>query len=347
MRHKIIDLWMFLLLPIITACTSDNGATGMREVTLDIPVAIYSASNTMTSRAADQGDPGNDVTFKAPLYLYVYAFVSENNGNDYEVLTQTFTFTKDELSTAWTKRNENTKEEQWYKSVRVTFRLSRTFHNDIGKSRVFAIASRDDLSGVLPATTDVADYTSMSQIEAMTANLSSFTSDKLKDIYSTPTNDHSTPVASTDNGIIVGNDETLTCSTVKLYHVASKVDFTWEIPASLRKTVELEKIECTDLPTTCKIFEPTNNPTGTGTSLVIAPESLKSSSPANYINDGNKWLGRAYAFMLQPPSPGTINYTVTFGGKALRQNTNGSITPSSDAYSNIYTGWYRVIADVQ
>ncbi len=346
MKHTLLRILPLLALLLCAACSSDDadGGKGGQELTLDIPIDIYSANSHVSTRV-DQGDPGNDVVFKAPLYLYVYAYISENDGNSYELLTQTFTFTEDEASSAWTKQNENTVNECWRKNVRVTFQLSTTFHNELGKSRVYAIASRTDLSGVLPDVTGTSStYTTMAALEAMTANFSSFTSDQLKDIYSTPANDRSNPVTSSDNGIIMKTGDALTCSTVKLYHVAAKVDFTWEVPASLRNTVSIASIQCTDLPTTCKVFEPTSNPTGTATSTVLGATS---DNPAFEVNEGNKWIGRAYAFMLQPPSPGTVHYTVTYGGSASRPATTSSITPATDAYSNVYTGWYRVIADVK
>ncbi len=326
-----------LALVLCTACTSDD--EGGREMTLDIPVAIYSSSLHTAARADLQGDPGIKVDYKAPLYLYVFAFVAENNGSDYEVLTQKLTFTDTELASEWTLRDENTVNERWQKNVRVTFTISRAFHNELGKSRVFAIASRTDLGDLHTA---VSAYTSMSQIEEMTLDMTNFTSDQLKDIYSTPTNDHSTPVASTDNGIIMSNGTTLTCSTVKLYHVAAKVDFMWEVASSLQQSVELKTITCTSLPTTCKVFEPTTNPTGTASALVLG----SSDEAINKVNDGNKWLGRAYAFMLQPPG-GTVNYTVTYGGTGNKADTGSSTTPDATVFSDVFTGWYRVIAEVK
>lgn len=350
MKHKLSIIFPLLALLLLAACSSDNSddaEKGGREITLDIPIDIYSANTEMSTRAADQGDPGNDVVFNAPLYLYVYAYISEADGNSYELLTQTFTYTEEEASTAWTLQNKNTTEECWRKNVRVTFRLGTTFNNELGKSRVYAIASRTDLSSVLPTVTgNSSSYTTMTALEAMTMDCADFTSDQLRDIYSTPANDRSNPVKSTDNGIIVENNNILTCSTVKLYHVAAKMDFTWEIPSSLRSSVEIQQIECTDLPTTCKVFVPTDNTTGSGSTIVIGPSSTTTNA-ANFIDEGNKWIGRAYAFMLQPPSPGTVNYTVTFGGSGSRTYTTGSITPSTNTYSSIYTGWYRVIADVK
>ncbi len=328
---------LLALLPM--ACSTDDGTLETRVVTLEIPVDIYRANTSTATRAAEQGDPGNDVVFEAPLYLYVYAFVSETGGS--EVLTQTFTYTDDQTATEWERRDTDTKDERWHKNVRVTFRISSDFNKVLGKNRVYAIASRTDLSGVLPGS--MANYT-MERIEAIECDFSAFSSSQLKDIYSTPANDRSSPAASTDNGVIMSNNDVLTCSAVKLYHAAAKVDFTWEIPSSLRQTVELQKIECTGLPSKCKIFVPTGNTAGTSSSVVLG-EGMD--NPSFEVNEGNKWTGRAYAYMLQPPSPGTINYTVTYGGSGLRPQTNGAVTPATDTYSNIYTGWYRVIASVK
>ena len=339
---KILSPILSLLLVILTlsACSSDDGAD-VRNVTIDIPVDIYTASAEVSSRAADQGDPGNDATLKAPLYLYVYAYVSENNGSDYELLTKTETISEADLDASWTLQDADTKNERWHKNVRLTFQITREFNNDIGKSRVYAVASRTPLTG-LPA--DVSAYTTTDALEAITLDLSSLTSEQLKDIYSTPARDRSTPAVSTDNGVIVSNGKTLTCSTVKLYHVAAKMDFTWEIPSTLRKSTEIQQIACTGLPSTCKVFVPTDNPAGTATSVVIAPAAQ---NPANVLNEGNKWIGRACAYVLQPPSPATVNYTVAFGGSGSRANTSGSITPPTDTYNTTFTGWYRVVAEVK
>ena len=330
-----------LMTLLFAACSSDDDTTGKTVVTLSIPVDIYSSNQEVTSRAASQGDPGNDVVFDEPLYLYVYACVRESSG--YELLTTTVSPSGDASASTWTLENENAQDEHWHKNVNVTFTISSAF-SSAEESRVFAIASRTDLSGKLPT---YAANTVKSTVEAMELNLSDVSSGDLKDIYSTPLKD-------TNNGIIKSNTTgstssggttttMLTCSTVRLYHVAAKVDFTWEVPSTLQSTTEIASIQCTGLPTTCKIFEPTANPGGTGTCLV-----LDSSGAENQLDTGNKWLGRAYAFMLQPPSPGTINYTVSFGGsKPTTTQKSSSITPSTATYSNVFTGWYRVIATVE
>ena len=336
----------------LAACSSDptdhGGTSGAKTVTLDIPIDIYSSQEQTVSRAASQGDPGTTEDFKAPLYLYIYAYVKDGSTGGYELLKQTLTYKDDtEAASAWTLQDQGTTSERWHKSARVTFNLSADFVDELGSSRVYAIASRKDLSGLL--TDDVVkNFTSLKNINATTLDLSSFASGELKDIYSTPANDHSTPYQSSDNGLIVGADGTLTCSPVKLYHVAAKVDFTWEVATSLQQTTELASITCTGLPTTCKIFEPTNNPTSaTADCLVLGSAgdgAVGTPAPTTEVNTGNKWLGRAYAYVLQPSS-GAINYTVTYGGSAGKAATTATFTPAS--LNSTFTGWYRIIATVK
>lgn len=327
---------MLLALAVLAACSSDNDDTATREVTLDVPIEIYSGDLPSQSRAASQGDPGNDAELQAPLYLYVYAYVSENNGSSHELLSNTFDFTQiTDGSDGWTLVDSGTQNERWQKNLRVTFTISATFDTTDGRSRVYAIASRTPLADKLTNIT-ATNITSKDALEGVTVDMSSITSDQLKDIYSSPANDQ------TSNGSIIGNSKGITCSTVKLYHVAAKVDFTWEVAEDLQSTVELKKISCTGIPTTCAIFKPTENPTTAATSTVYVLSDDATNKPAVATTPGNKWIGRAYAYMLQPPSPGTINYTVEYGGKS---NTIGSITPG-DSYSNVFTGWYRVVANV-
>ena len=336
----------------LAACSSDpvdnGGASGMKTVTLDIPVCIYSSNTEMSSRAASQGDPGNDEEFKAPLYLYIYAYIAEGtDGKSHELLCQTFTSADDtEASNAWTLKDEGTANERWQKTERVTFTLSSTFYNNLGSSRVFAVASREDLSSLLPkdASTAANTFSEITKFQSYTLDFSKMTGDDLKDVYSTPYNDYSTPYASTDNGLIVGDDNTLTCSAVKLYHVAAKVDFTWQVPEMLQSTTELASITCTGVPTTCKVFVPTDNPTDNTTSCVVLGSKTDTTTPVNELTIGNKWLGRAYAYMLQPGT-GAVNYTVTYGGSANKQAASYTFTPSS--VNNVFTGWYRVVATVK
>ena len=332
----------------LVACSSDNDnmTNAARTVTLTIPVEIYSGHEEMTdTRAASQGDPGTTVDFKAPLYLYIYAYITEGDGSSHELLAQTFTYNTDtEASGAWTLKDAGTANERWQKNVRVTFTLSSSFYDELGKSRVFAVASRRDISSLLPndASAAATVFGTMDSFKSYTLDFSSIKGDELKDIYSTPYNDHTTPYASTDNGLIVGADNTLTCSNVKLYHVAAKVDFTWQVASELQNSTAVASITCAGVPTTCKVFEPTANPTTAITNCLVL--GAAADNPAFEVNAGNKWLGRAYAYMLQP-ADGSISYTVTYSGSAGKETTSKTFVPASP--NTVFTGWYRIVANVK
>ena len=357
-----------LALQLFAACSDDDTTQEMQTVTMTIPIEVYSSNNEVTSRAASQGDPGNDVVFEQPLYLYVYACVYEKDGSSssYELLTETIkpaSSGEDDSKTKWTLMGEDTENERWTKNVDVTFKITKEFDGtDNSKvSRVYAIASREDLGSdgknLLPTTYN--STTDKSTVEKMTLNLSGFTSAQLKDIYSTPLGDDNNGVitsttnsssSSSSSSGTTSSNVTLTCSTVRLYHVAAKVDFTWEVASTLQSTTELASITCTGLPTTCKVFEPTENPTTNTADVLLLGTSSSTPTPVNEVNAGNKWLGRAYAFMLQPPSTGTINYTVKFGpaGSTTKKgDVTGTITPDQTTYSKVFTGWYRIVATVE
>ena len=371
--------------------TSDNGSAA-QEVTLNIPVEIYTGMNEESSRAAQQGDPGNDAGFKSPKYLYLYAYITEGeSGASHELIVRKITFrndnetlaadsndgltTEEKASTAWTLKDEGTSSERWQKNVQVKFSLSKgtTFYNgDLGKSRVFAIASnKEDVKISEDAITTIKETTgTMSTLTGQTIDFKVFTPVDLRNIYSTPVNDQSSPAASSDNGLVVGADGTLTCSTVKLYHVAAKVDFTWEVAQDKRSTTQVASITCLNMPGKCKIFEPTANTSEASTNVntVVLGSKLTSSStadqnnvcwsdgnwtstaswnasiPAYEVNVGNQWIGRAYTYVLQP-SNGKIEYEVTYNGSAKKEKTSASFTPTT--LNKKFTGWYRIIADVK
>ena len=132
---------------------------------------------------------------------------------------------------------------------------------------------------------------------------------------------------------------TLSFGPVRLYHCAAKYDFTWEVAAALQGTTSLSSITLRNLPTTCRVFQPTQNPAGTATRTVIG-----NAEADNRLTPANQWIGRAYTYALQPPA-GTVDYTVTFAGSASRPQKEASFTPA--LLNDTYTGWYRIIANIE
>ncbi len=176
----------------------------------------------------------------------------------------------------------------------------------------------------------------------------SWTQAELAALYSTPLGDNSQDLQSVENGRFkkINDDEEdkLVLGEVRLYHCAAKYDFTWQVDSVLRSTVKMKSITVTNLPTTCKVFEPTNNPTGTNNILLAS--STAADNPADTIDIGSQWTGRAYCYGLQNPTvganTGAMTYTATFTG---HDNVNGSLTPATK--NPVFTGWYRVVAKVK
>ncbi len=139
-----------------------------------------------------------------------------------------------------------------------------------------------------------------------------------------------------DDGTAAGG-KGLVSGEVHLYHVAARVDFTWEVPAANQATQSVTSITVTGLPTQCCIFDPTHNPapTGEGGTAII------NTTP------GNKWIGRECVYVLQPnvdaPTEGKIQYTVD---KLTGTDPALTFTPTQ-ALDPLFTGWYRIIANVE
>ncbi len=172
--------------------------------------------------------------------------------------------------------------------------------------------------------------------------------DYLRDLYSTPLGDdgkaydHANGEIYYEPGISGSNTGAVTHAAVRLYHAAAKIDFKWEVASVLQPTTAINSITVKSLPTLCKIFKPTENPTTNTTVYTIG-----SGSDANIpIVAGNQWIGREYFYALQPAG-GAIDYTVTFkalNGSTARAGINTTFTPV--AVSDVFTGWYRILATV-
>ncbi len=182
----------------------------------------------------------------------------------------------------------------------------------------------------------------------ISAGGTAWTSDDYRHLYSSPANHTgvgSKDVRYGDIEVQDGTDgnKTLVSGEVHLYHAAAKVDFTWEVRSDLQATTKINAVTVTNLPTQCKIFDPTHNPT-----------TNSNGSIGFTTNIGNQWIGRQSVYVLQPSvaapddtpagKSGIINYTVT------KNNTVSAVKdfePTNTALSTLYTGWYRILAKVE
>ncbi len=227
---------------------------------------------------------------------------------------------------------------------------------------VFDCVLTDDqyhVKGIKEATYPAASLEAKVQGLEMNCSSTAWNKEAFRDLYSSPAKqDGRVDVLGIANGLILYNTQENPGSRelhgdVRLYHTAAKVDFKWEVPASLQDMIAVRKITTTGLPVRCKVFNPTSNPTDAPVKNYIIGSDTEANMQAAIncgvlqpINPGNKWMGREYFYALQPAG-GTITYTVDFesvDGITSKAPVNASFTPS--VVNDIFTGWYRINATV-
>lgn len=215
----------------------------------------------------------------------------------------------------------------------------------------------DNISAAVGAAID-------GRLQTISMNCVGWNSAELRDLYSTPVaHDGKHDDRNITNGLILYNDVDYAAESisvlhgdVRLYHVAAKYDFKWEVAMALQSTTAVERITVSGLPTECLLFSPaTNSASAPTNSYVIGGAAAEAAAPkinngvAQPINAGNKWIGREHFYALQTAS-GSVVYTVDFedvDGAApgvRRASVNQTFTPYDK--NDIFTGWYRINATV-
>lgn len=338
---------------LLAACSgSDDPAVQEPSVTLTVPIELV-VSNRQVAGTRTTGDPGLDDELSPPAHLYVFAWVYGADGN----YTVYYTHRDGLTSTDWTY-TLGTDSEDASARYRLNEKLvipsvvSVKQSNDGDQvGRIYAIATNKELTAeqlktiagsyasvvtATPGTDDIStgsfdtspDYT----LAQATIPLGDWTSDDLRDLYTTPYADPNKDNQGVGNGYIVYDSSSankILCGTVRLYHCAAKVDFTWEMDASLRASTSVNSIVISDLPTSCTLFAPTNNPDD-----IYKEETITT-------DVGSQWTGREYRYVLQP-SIGDITYSVYFNGD--REPTSKTFSPVT--IDRVFTGWYRVVAKI-
>ncbi len=333
----------------MTACNQREDewtAPSKDGLTLRVPITVMT-DQPLTDETR-VGDPGMDSRLDPPKNLYVFAWV-KNPADNSKYLTCVRERTN-MTDYDWERNEENPQKSRYRlrEDIGVEFKDMGEPAGFAGKvnsgdpiGRVCAVACNEELTKEQIETIEatLGDDDKMKKVEL---SLSAWSSNDLRDLYSNPLNDTEEDDRGAENGEILfktdGTNAEIVMGNVRLYHAAAKIDFTWEVEEAARPTVAVKKIEVNNLPTTCKIFNPTANP-ATATQSCIIGEGTNTENP---INPGNKWAGRAYFYALQPGA-GTINYTVDFDGG--KNTVSPSFTPST--LDKVFTGWYRIIAKVK
>jgi len=333
---------------LLASCSNDDLTQEKGQVVkVRVPITLVTGQPmTETTRAI--GDPGYDDKLPPTQHLYVWA-VYQKIGGSYAVAFRHFKLDDDNWTygvgdTGNNSENQNSK----YTTSELEIGLSDVNQgDDIGK--VYVLASNREVEfddSHWPSTNISGNYSqgyftqsivSKGALDNLTFTPTNWTSYDLRDLYSNPIGDDTKDANSLKNGVIKKSGNTITVGNVRLYHCAAKVDFKWEVAEALRSTTSVASITCTGLPTTLKVFAPTENPEGTGTSIVLGGDNA-----VNALTPENKYIGRAYAYVLQPANNDKkVSYTVTFNGK------DNTTTTTEAATNSIYTTWYRVVAEVK
>lgn len=368
------------------ACTNDAEQPAPQRVVLSLPIAVC---ETPTDDAAlrdgrSTGDPGVSPLLPAPTFLYIWIDMTDGSSQ------RRLCFTKED-NIAPSNWQEFTDVIHRWECRRLLELPEGIALKDGTTLQIYAIASQDDLStnitalntplGLTGELPQIVDYTAarLAALQSATFDLASWCdtdaathSRALGNLYSTPlalmgngNADATAAGITTDellkNGTytVVNNGGTMRLEEVhptRLYHCAAKADFKWEVPANLQPGVKVQSITLTGLPTQLRVFEPTHNPAlggdHTACSCPLLGASTTDPAPVNILTPGNQWLGREYAYVLQPPTTvstadGILSYDVTFTGRTpdSKNTLNGLSSPA--ATNPVFTTWYRVSADIQ
>lgn len=341
----VLTLLMGMIL--LMGCSSENVQPEDDHCTLRVPIEVAIENNPIV-QSRTMGDPGYNDELQPPKHLYIFAWI-QTGTNNYELL---YIHRKDIVASEWSylpgvSGEDNTARYQLNENLYLTFSsqvMNATEKTNMG--RIYAIASSrpftlqqletmlgDTYKNVLTSPVPLKTTTSPDMaLQAALVDLADWTGEDLRDLYSNPLGDPQTDLKNIANGRIVYTAASASkayVGDVRLYHCAAKIDFTWEVAPELRNTTSVRRITIKELPTICKLFEPTKNRVG------HKEQSIMTTPPT-------KWTGREYIYALQPQN-GSIKYDVDFDGRT--GITDKTFSPTSP--NPTFTGWYRVIATIK
>ena len=319
---------------LFVSCTKDDLApdTTGKGLTLIVPfttVGEQPMADDMVTRVPS--DPGSDDKLPSTENLYLWVCL-KTTSSTVAVFFRHYTVTDD----SWTESNGH-----YTMSLLASLPEIEETATDVSVGRIYAIAServltKVELNGIyngIAANDYESDVYLQRNISSATFNLldnavftpaTPWTSDDLRDLYSTSTTNEIHVTHLTDD-IQPKADKVKTVddAPVKLYHCAAKADFQWESTSA----VTVNSIMIKNLPTTCKIFQPTQNTNADGQMQITTDMS-------------SKWIGRRCVYVFQPSS--TLTYDVDLEGKTDLTNLT---SPSAVSGTN-FTTWYRIRATI-
>ncbi|MBQ9231622.1 MAG: hypothetical protein IJ190_10680 [Prevotella sp.] len=351
MRRYIYIGMMGLIVWLCASCSSGSGEESPRHTVTQIPVYLsIPADDGMGMRAL--GDPGTYEVFELPRYLYLYIIAYKNGDGSPTMLTF-------EGGTNMQELDENL----WEKTVNVqngypvpgdsVYRYTGTVsleidEEDLDRSRnakAYAVLSAKRLDS------DLENKTATPTEEAV-KDFSFTIAEKdggytyLRDIYTTPCNMNTAgkdmgSEGGTYYGTLQNFNSTVPSVNLMLYHVAAKMDVTWNVTAErqpgLKVTfVQFEKLFNSDYGK-AYLFKPTQN---------YCTKSV-TSLPTGYavtLCDGDvgmQYYGRGYTYAI-PFRLGNGKYFIP-----MRMRKEGGLKDYVPVFtvastSDIFVPWIRL-----
>ena len=377
--YKLVGVVAALLL-MLASCSSDE-VGGAPEAPGSNAFSVSVCVQTGHDGTRAPGDPGEDTMLPAPRYLYVWAIVRYADDADDKRHYRYLAIDTQADQWKWTP-DGNYPDHRYVLDDLIVFDCGDNRLAPRSKIYIYAIASRVSLDNALSNHSSLSSYLNESgeiswtdgqeladypfsslAINDIPTSLSAGTaakqSDALRDLYGTPVHQVADNQLSVDaNGIVDSPG-----GTVRLYHCAARVDMTWEVAAyddagnvdydntlDLQSTTALKGIELQGLPTSLKVFQPTQNVATGGTYDALLAHSTVDA--VSKITPGNQWIGRAVAYVTQPNTSGKgtdgkIGYGVSFSNPSGGTEKSDVTSSTPSATNTYYTTWYRVNARIK
>ena len=333
-RPLVIGVWLLGAVAFIS-CSSDKDAADNSPSQARMPIQLtIPAGNGYLTRVI--GDPGSYEHFELPRHLYLY-IISTKTDDSKELIA----FAPD--------YHQSLDPAKWQKEVNAAggypsfgdslYRYSGSLSVMLPTNRksavVYAVLSAEPLTIGTPSTAAPEDLT-------FTVEQKNGSYTYLRDIYSTPYNlgKNGTAVSAGNDyyGTVLNYTSNVPTLNLMLYHVAAKVDVTWNIAAEAQPTLQMTSVGMRRLmnettTTTCGVgqallFRPTEN-------VVTESAPLGSNLSLSSAADVDCYFyGRAYAYVIPYKYDGAYRTSMTFNDTYL---PTFYTAPESD----IFTPWIR------
>ncbi len=271
-------VWVLVLLVMLSACQNE---VDIPMVDIPVSLTIPVRENTISKKMpAEFADPGTTEVFDFPEYAYIYIVCETSLGTS---VSSTVDFHLD--ADKWVKEEYTG---QLSTSGDPIYRYTGNLTLGLPKEnrtagRVYAALSKTPLTLSATPTTET-------EIQNLQFELTTAMQENLKNVYSSPYN---YMVEGEYYGTINNITSKVPSVNIMLYHVASKVDLMWNVPAEMQSKMKVKGLKVKNLyHGQCYLFRPTENE--------YAAEKLTSGYEIELATNsaGTWWQGREYIYTI-------------------------------------------------